>query len=175
MSGFAVFSAALLPLFIITVLIYGSFKGIKIYEAFVTGARHGFGVAARLVPFLLAVFLAVGLFRDSGAMNLLAAILKPALSFLRIPVDLIPMAVVRPLSGSASLGVLADILKQNGPDSPTGFIASVIQGSTETTFYVLTVYFGAVGIKEYRHTLHAGLATDVAAFIGSILIARLFL
>lgn len=175
MNGFSVFSAALLPLFIITVLIYGSLKGVKIYEAFVAGARHGFSVAARLVPFLLAVFLAVGLFRDSGAMNLLAVALKPALSFLRIPVDLIPMVVVRPLSGSASLGVLADIIKQNGPDSSTGFIASVLQGSTETTFYVLTVYFGAVGIKEYRHTLYTGLATDAAAFICSIFIARLFM
>lgn len=175
MKGFAVFSAALLPLFIITVLVYASLKGVKIYEAFVAGARHGFSVAARLVPFLLAVFLAVGLFRDSGAMNLLAAALKPVLGFFKIPVDLIPMAVVRPLSGSASLGVLADIIKQNGPDSSTGFIASVMQGSTETTFYVLTVYFGAVGIREYRHTLYAGLTTDAAAFIFSILIARLFL
>ena len=175
MKYLTVFSAALLPLFIIAILIYGSLKGVKIYEAFVAGARHGFGVAARLVPFLLAVFLAVGLFRDSGAMNLLAIILKPVLSIFKSTGGSDPMAVSTATVGSASLGVLADIIRQNGPDSPTGFIASVMQGSTETTFYVLTVYFGAVGIKEYRHTLCAGLATDAAAFICSILIARLFL
>lgn len=167
-------SSAVLPIFITVVLVYGYVKKVKVYETFVAGARDGLKVVARLIPYLMAVFLAVGLFRDSGAMSLLAKVLRPVLQVLGIPAEVVPLAVVRPLSGAAGLGVVADIFRRNGPDSPPGFLASLMQGSTETTFYVLTVYFGAVGIRDTRHTLCTGLLADAAAFAVAAVLAPLF-
>lgn len=168
-------SAAVLPLFLLIVLSYGQWRKVKLYDAFVNGARDGLMTALRLTPYLIAIFAAVGLFRDSGAMNLLAAVLRPLLGPLGIPADIIPLALVRPLSGSAGLAMLAETVKRHGPDSPVGFLAAVIQGSTETTFYVLTVYFGAVAVRETRHTLTAGLSGDICAFVTAAIVARLFM
>lgn len=175
MNVISCISAAVVPLFLLAVLLFGQWRGVKLYEAFVSGAKDGLMIAVRLVPYLIAVFAAVGIFRDSGAMALLAKALKPVLGPLGIPVDVIPLALVRPLSGSASLAILADTVKQHGPDSYVGFLASVIQGSTETTFYVLTVYFGVVAVRDTRHTLLSGLVADACAFAAAIIIARWFL
>lgn len=175
MKILSVISAGVLPVFVTVVLVYGYVKKVKVYEAFVAGARDGLRVVARLVPYLMAVFLAVGLFRDSGAMSLMAQMLRPVLQVIGIPTDVIPLVVVRPLSGAAGLGVVADIFRRHGPDSPVGFLASIMQGSTETTFYVLTVYFGAVGIRDTRHTLCAGLLADAAAFVIAAILAPLLI
>src|ERR1043166_7048098 len=135
--------------------LYGWGKGVKVYEAFVEGAKEGFQVAVRIIPFLVAILAAVGAFRAAGAMDALGRVLGPITVPLGLPAEGLPMAIVRPLSGGGSLGILGSILAAPGlgPDSYAGRLASVLQGSTETTFYVLSVYCGAAGIVRYRHAL----------------------
>lgn len=174
MTLFSAVSSAMVPLFILAVLTAGFARKVKIYDSFVSGARDGLMVAIRLIPYLIAIFIAVGIFRDSGAMSLTAQLLKPLLGFFGVPAEILPLAVVRPLSGSAGLGVLADIFTRHGPDSSLGLLASIMQGSTETTFYVLTVYFGAVAVRDTRHALGSGLLADLTAFVIAFLIAPFF-
>lgn len=174
MTLFSTISSAIVPLFLLMVFATGFTRRVKIYDSFVSGARDGLMVAIRLIPYLIAIFIAVGVFRDSGAMSLTSRLLKPFLGLFGVPAEILPLAVVRPLSGSAGLGVLADIFARHGPDSRLGMLASVMQGSTETTFYVLTVYFGAVAVRDTRHTLASGLLADLAAFIAALIIAPLF-
>jgi spore maturation protein SpmB len=149
-------------------------RGVKVYEAFVEGAKEGFQVAVRIIPFLVAILAAVGAFRGAGAMDALARVLSPVTGRLGLPAEVLPMALVRPLSGSGSLGLLGNIFATPGlgPDSYAGRLGSVLQGSTETTFYVLSVYCGAVGIVRYRHALAAGLLADATGLIASVFIAR---
>lgn len=155
--------------------LYGWLKGVKVYEAFVEGAKEGFQVAVRIIPFLVAILAAVGAFRAAGAMDALARVLAPVTSRLGLPPEVVPMAIVRPLSGSGALGILGSIFSTPGlgPDSYAGRLGSVLQGSTETTFYVLSVYCGSVGLVRYRHALAAGLLADAGGLLASILIARL--
>jgi spore maturation protein B len=142
---------------------------VKVYPVFVEGAKEGFQVAVRVIPPLVAVVVALGMLRASGAMDGLAAILSPLTSRIGIPASVLPMILVRPLSGGAALGVVADVLRSEGPDSYAGRLASVMAGSTETTFYVLAVYFGAVGVTRYRQALPAALLADLAGFAASVL------
>ena len=155
--------------------LYGWFKGVKVYEAFIEGAKEGFNVAVRIIPYLVAILAAVGAFRGSGAMDAFARVVGPVTARLGLPPEVVPMAIVRPLSGGGALGVLGSIFITPGlgPDSYAGRLASVLQGSTETTFYVLSVYCGAAGIVRYRHALAAGLCADATGLVASVIIARL--
>ena len=167
-------SRYLIALFVVGIPLYGAFKKVKVYEAFVEGAKEGFGVAIRILPYLVAILSVIGAFRASGAMEFVARWLAPVTERLAVPAANIPLIVVRPLSGSAARGVLADILTTYGPDSYTGRLASVMAGCTETTFYVLAVYCGAVGISRYRHAIPAALLADLCGFAAAVVFTLLF-
>ena len=173
--GMEVGSHWALALLIVGIPLYGYLKGVKIYEAFIEGAKEGFNTAVRIIPYLVAILAAVGAFRGAGAMDAVAIFLGPVTSRIGLPAEVLPMAVVRPLSGGGSLGILGSIFAAPGlgPDSYAGRLGSILQGSTETTFYVLSVYCGAVGITRYRHALVAGLCADGTGLIASVIAARL--
>ncbi|HHY81775.1 MAG TPA: spore maturation protein [Clostridiales bacterium] len=166
-------SAFAIPVFIVFVLGYGFYKGVPVYEEFIEGAKEGFTTVVRILPYLTAMLVAIGVFRTSGAMELLISVLAPVTGWLGISPELLPLALLRPMSGSASAGLLAELLKTNGPDSIIGRTASTMMGSTETTFYTISVYLGSVGIKKTRYILAAGLMADLAAFAASIAICKL--
>ena len=152
---------------------YGLIKRVKVYESFVDGAKEGFNIAVKIIPYLVAMLIAIGIFRAGGAMDWLIFILKPITNLIGMPAEALPMALMRPLSGNGALGLMTDIMKVHGPDSFIGILVSTIQGSTETTFYVLAVYFGAVNIKRTRHAVPVGLIADVAGIMGALFIVRL--
>ncbi|OQY46498.1 MAG: spore maturation protein [Desulfobacteraceae bacterium 4572_87] len=149
---------------------FGVFRKVPIYEVFVEGAKEGFQVAIRIIPYLVAILVAVGMLRASGAMDQMINLLGAWTDKIGMPADALPMAILRPLSGSGAYGVMASIINDPGigPDSYTGYLVSTLQGSTETTFYVLAVYFGAVQIKRIRHALMAALTADVAGIMAAI-------
>ena len=165
----------IVPLIIVSLLLYGAAKRVRVYEAFVEGARDGFQVAVRIIPYLVAILVAVGMFRASGALGFLVGAIEPVSAPLGLPGDAVPMALLRPLSGSGAYGVMASILKDPaiGPDSYTGYLVSTIMGSTETTFYVLAVYFGAVQVRRVRHALVTGLSADIAGIAAAVAICSL--
>lgn len=162
----------IIPGLAVALLGYGFARRVRVYEAFVEGAKDGFQVAIRIIPYLVAILVAVGMFRVSGAMDLIITPLGALTGPLGLPADALPMALLRPLSGSGAYGILAAVLNDPalGPDSYTGYLVSTIQGSTETTFYVLAVYFGAVGVRKVRHALAAALCADVAGVAGAVVI-----
>lgn len=164
-----------LPVLIATIAIYGVIKGVDLYDSAIHGAREGFQVATRVIPFLVAIMVAVGMFRASGLLDLLVHGLDPITSAVGFPAAALPIALLRPLSGSGAFALLAETLKTHGPDSFVGYLVSTLQGSTETTFYVLAVYFGSVGITRFRHAVIAGLLADLAGVIGATIAVRLFL
>jgi spore maturation protein SpmA len=164
----------LFPLLIAALLLVGVAGRVRVYESAVAGAREGLEVAVRIVPYLVAILVAVGMFRASGALDLLIQLLDPLTSRIGIPGEVLPMALLRPLSGSGAFGVMSEILTTYGPDSFVGYLASTLQGSTETTFYVLTLYCGAAGIREVRHALLACLAGDFAGLLGATAACHLF-
>ncbi|HON07540.1 MAG TPA: nucleoside recognition domain-containing protein [Verrucomicrobiota bacterium] len=147
-------------------------KGVKVYEEFIQGAREGFDVAIRIIPYLVAILVAIGMFRGAGGIELLSSILKPVLDKLGFPVELLPMALLRPLSGSATLGIFSDIVKQCGADSLVARMAGTLYGSTETTFYVIAVYFGSVNIRRTRHSIAAGLIADFVGIVAAVIVCR---
>lgn len=156
-----------MPAAILCIVAIGLIKGVRVYEVFCEGAKEGFDTAVRILPYLVAMFVAIGIFRSSGALDLLLSVLYAPAQWIGIPTEVLPLALIRTLSGSGSLGYLADLLEKHGPDSVVGVIGSVMQGSTETTFYVLTVYFGAVGVSKARHAVVVGLMADAAGFIAA--------
>ncbi len=158
------------PVMFLSIVTLGIRAGVAVYEAFVTGAKSGLYTTARLIPNLIAMLVAVQIFRLSGALELVIAALRPVTSFFAIPEEVLPLMLVRPLSGSGALGIMAQLFAEHGPDSLVGRLASAIMGTTETTFYVLTVYTGAVGIKRIRHTLVTSLLTDLVGFIAAVFI-----
>jgi spore maturation protein SpmB len=162
----------IIPSLIVLLLGYGALNRVRVYEVFVEGARDGFQVALRIIPYLVAILVAVGMLRDSGALQLLIDPLSRLTSLFGLPGEALPMAILRPLSGSGAYGVLASIIQDPaiGPDSYTGYLVSTFQGSTETTFYVLAVYFGAVQIRRIRHALAAALTADVAGILAAVAI-----
>jgi len=171
-SALEAISVWAIPLVVAMVPLYALTRKVKVYPVFVEGAKEGFQVAIRVIPPLVAVVVALGMLRASGAMDALAALLAPLTSRIGIPASVLPMVLVRPLSGGAALGVVADVLRSEGPDSYAGRLASVMAGSTETTFYVLAVYFGAVGVTRYRQALPAALLADLAGFAASVVAVR---
>lgn len=168
-----VVSTLAIPFLIILFIGYGAVKKVKIYETFVEGAKEGFNVAVRIIPYLVAMLVAIGIFRAGGAMEFLILILTPITNFIGMPAEALPMALMRPLSGSGSLGIMAEIISVHGPDSMIGILVSTFFGSTETTFYVLAVYFGSVNVKRTRHALPAGLLADIAGILAAVFIVRL--
>lgn len=164
----------IIPIIIVLIVFYGMAKGVKVYECFVEGAKDGIHICVKIFPYLLAMLLAVSLFRESGALDYVIHFAKPLVSLLGIPPEIVPLIMVKPLSGSGALGIFSDTLKQYGPDSFIGIVASVIMGTTETIFYTLTVYFGAIGIKKIRHTLWAAIISDIVAILMAVNLVRLF-
>ena len=152
---------------------YAALRGIKVYEEFIEGAKDGFSVAVRIIPYLVAILVGIGMFRGGGGIDLLTRWLKPALDAVHFPTDLLPMALMRPLSGSGTLGLFSDLVKQLGPDSLIVRMAATIYGSTETTFYVVAIYFGSVGVHRTRHAVPAGLVADLVGVVASVIICRL--
>jgi spore maturation protein B len=163
-----VISAWALPLLVAGIPAYALTRRVSVYTSFLEGAKEGFATGIRIVPPLVAILVALGMLRASGALDAFAAALSPLTSSLGIPPSTVPLFVVRPLSGGAALGALGDVLSRDGPDSVAGRLASVVAGSNETTFYVLAVYMGAVGITRYRHALPAALVADVAGYAAAL-------
>jgi spore maturation protein B len=162
-----------IPLFLLFIPVYGALRKVKVYECFVEGAKEGFQVGVRIIPYLVAILVAVGMLRGAGAIDLLARWLDPVLRGVGFPAELLPLAIMRPLSGSGSMGIVAELIKNHGPDSFISRLAATAYASTETTFYVLAVYFGAVGIKKARHAVVAGLFADIVSLIAAVFICRL--
>jgi spore maturation protein SpmA len=164
----------LIPLLIVGLLLVGVAGRVPVYESMVAGAREGLDVVVRIVPYLVVILVAVGMFRASGALDLLIAAVDPLTRAVGFPGEALPMALLRPLSGSGAFAVMAEILESQGPDSFAGLLASTLQGSTETTFYVLTVYCGAAGIRNARHALPACLIGDLAGAAGATAACHFF-
>ena len=162
----------LMPVLIFLIFSYGLARGVRIYEAVTEGAKQGFDIAVRIIPFLVAILVAIRMFRASGAMELLTSVLNPVTRLIGMPGEVLPMALVRPLSGSGAFGIMAELIEA-APDSYTSYVASTLMGSTETTFYVLAVYFGAVGVSRIRHALLAGLSADITGVVVASLTCRL--
>ncbi len=169
---FNILSIVAIPLLIGSFLIFGYFKKVKVYEVAVEGAKEGFDIAVRIIPYLVAMLVAIGFFRASGGMEILTLILKPITNLIGMPAEVLPMALMRPLSGSGSLGIMTELLKTHGPDSFIGLMASTFYGSTETTFYVLALYFGVASIKNIRHALWTGLFADIAGILTAVAICH---
>lgn len=157
-----------IPVLLVGIPLVGMIRGIKVYDVFIEGAKDGFNVAVKIIPFLVGILVAIGMFRGSGAMDLLTNALRPILASTGFPPELFPLAVMRTLSGSGSLGLTTDIIKTHGPDSMFARMASTMYGSSETTFYVLAVYFGAIGVKRTRHAVPAALIADIVAAIAAV-------
>lgn len=166
-------SAWAIPVLLLCIPLLGFFKKVKVYESFVEGAKEGFNVAVRIIPFLVAILVAIGMLRSSGAMKLFVQLVSPLTTLIGMPAEALPVALMRPLSGSGSLGLVTELIKTHGPDSFIGRLASTMYGSTETTFYVLAVYFGSVSIKKTRHAVPVGLIADVCGLLSAVFICRL--
>ena len=165
-------SFAIIPLLIAVILIYATSKRVPVYEEFPVGAKQGFEISIRIIPYLVAMMVAVAMFRASGAIDLLGMLLKPVLELIGMPIELLPLALTRSLSGSGARGIFAEIAAANGPDAPITKTAAVMLGCSETTFYVLAVYFGAVGVTKFRHAVTAGIVADLAGIILALLISK---
>ena len=163
-----------IPVIILVIVGYAFLvKKVKVYEVFCEGAKEGFTTSIRIIPFLVAMLVAIGVFRASGCIDIMMRILDPVLSFIGMPGEVLPLAILRPLSGGGASGVMNDLLITYGPDSLIGRIASTMMGSTETTFYVLAVYFGAVSIRKIRHAVPVGLIADAAGLLTAVWVCRI--
>ncbi|MDF2902512.1 MAG: spore maturation protein [Bacillus sp. (in: firmicutes)] len=173
MEIISIISLWLIPILIGTILIYGTIKQIPTYESFVEGGKEGIKIAFSIIPYLVGMLVAITVFRASGALDFLMKLMGPGIKALGIPSEIIPLAIIRPISGTAALGMTSDLIATYGPDSFIGRLASVLQGSTDTTFYVLTVYFGAVGVRKMGDALKVGLWADLVGIIAAIIVVVL--
>ena len=169
------FSNYIIPFIIAIILIAGLYKGVNVFDTFLCGAKEGLETCVSILPPLIALITAVGMFKASGALDIIAFTLRGISEFLNLPQEVMPLALLRPISGSGALAMFQDILETSGPDSYVGLVASVMQGATETTFYTIAVYYGAVNIQKTRHTLASSLAGDITGFVMSAYFVRLFL
>lgn len=169
------FSALIVPLIFGGIVLFGVLQGVKVFEVFLEGAAEGLAMLGKILPALVALLTAVGLFKVSGALDLIVFALAPAAEFLTVPKEVLPLALMRPISGSGAMAIYTQILTDFGPDSLIGRVASVLEGSSETTFYTIAVYYGAVGIGKLRHTIPAALSADFTAMILSTITVKLFL
>ena len=166
----------IIPLLLVGIPMYAlAVRKVKVYEVFVVGAKDGFTIAVRIIPYLVAILVAVGMFRASGALDLLLLTLSPLLNFIGFPPENLPLALMRPLSGSGSLGLLTDLVNEYGADSMQAKMGATMFGSSETTFYVIAVYFGSVGIMRSRHAIPAGLIADAVGALSAVYICWLLL
>jgi spore maturation protein SpmA len=165
----------LLPLLMFFITVVGFSRGVRVYEAFIAAAKEGFQTGITVIPYLVAILVSVGMLRASGALRAIVMAIGPALSPLGFPPEALPMALIRPLSGSGALAVMTDLLKAHGPDSFIGYLASVLNGSTETTFYVLALYFGCVQVRSFRHTVWACVAADLVGPLAALAACRIFI
>lgn len=157
-----------IPLMFFLIISYGLTKDVKVYDCFIEGAKDGIDTVIRVLPPLIGLLVAVGVFRASGALDLITYALRPVTSVIRMPPEVVPLALMRPISGSAALAIVTDLIKSYGPDSFIGRVTSTMMGSTETTFYTIAIYFGSVGIKNVRHTIAAALLADLTGIIASV-------
>jgi spore maturation protein B len=155
------------------ILVYGTLKQVQTYESFVEGGKEGIKIAVSIIPFLVGMLVAISVFRASGALDFFMNLIRPALDAVGVPPEIAPLAIIRPISGSAALGITSNLIATYGPDSYIGRLASTIQGSTDTTFYILTVYFGAVGIKKMGDALKVGLLADLVGIIAAIVVVTI--
>jgi spore maturation protein B len=162
-----------IPLVIVFIPLYAAFKKVPVYESFTEGAKEGFDTAVKIIPHLVGMMVAISVFRASGAMDAMLGLVRPFFQYIGIPSEVLPLAILRPITGAGSLAFTTDLMSQFGPDSMIGRIASTVQGSTDTTLYVLTVYFGAIGIRKSRYALKVGLLSDMAGFVAAIVICYL--
>jgi len=167
------FSNWAIPVLLFIIPVVAFTKKVKVYESFVEGAKGGFEVAVKIIPFLVAILVAIGMFRASGAMDLFVRIISPLTNAIGMPAEALPAALMRPLSGSGTLGIATELMVSHGPDSFIGRLVSTFYGSTETTFYVVAVYFGSVGVKKTRHAVPGGLIGDLAGLLAALFICRL--
>ena len=174
MSVFTFISALFVPLFIAGVVVFGLTKRVPVYEAFIRGAKQGFSTVVRILPFVVGFVFAIQIFNASGSFEYIAAALSPILKPVGIPPEILPLALMRPFSGSASIGMLTALFQRFGPDTLIGRSASTMLGSSETLFYTTTLYFGSVGIKKTRYTIPASLIADVFGLFFSVLLCRVF-
>lgn len=162
-----------IPFMIFVIVVIGLFQKVKVYEVFVDGAKEGFTVAVKIIPYLVAILVAIGMFRASGAMDLFTQLVSPLTNLIGMPAETVPVALMRPLSGSGAMGISTELINTHGASSMIGRIASVMFGSTDTTFYVIALYFGSVGIKKTRHAVAAGLLGDFAGLIAAVFFCNL--
>lgn len=167
-------SNLIIPLLVLYIIIYGFVKKVNIYDEFLSGAGESFSMVLKLFPCLLAMILGINIFLKSGILDFFLNLVEPFFSYIKVPIETLPMMVMRPISGSSSLAILNNIYEAFSPDSFIGRLGSVIQGSTDTTFYVITLYFGSVGIKKIRYALWAGLFADLIGITASIIIVSFF-
>ena len=168
-----IISSLLIPLTFLFALIVGIIKKVDIYSAFVNGVKDSLKTALNIFPAIVTLMIAIGIFRTSGLLDFTTGLFSPILNFINVPKEILPIAILRPMSGSGGLAMLTDIIKNYGPDSKIGVMASVICGSTETTFYTVAVYFGSVGITNVRHTIKCALLADLVSIIMGILVCNL--
>jgi spore maturation protein B len=159
-----------MPVLLVAIPLAGMIRKVKVYDVFIEGAKEGFDVAVRIIPFLVGILVAIGMFRGSGAMDLLMAGLRPLVGPIGFPPELVPLAILRSLTGSGSLAFTTDLVKTHGPDSLLARTAATMYGSSETTFYVLAVYFGSVGVRRTRHAVPAALIADLVAAVAAVIV-----
>lgn len=173
MNGFVnQFSNWIFLSFIAGIPIYGAIKKVDVFNAFTTGAKQGFEISISIIPYLIAMLVGIGMLRASGSFDLLYTLLAPVMSAIGMPSDLLPLALIRPFSGTASTAIMAEVIHTHGGNSLISKTAATMMGSTETTFYVVAVYFGAVGIKRTRHAIPAGLLADLAGIIAAVVVCN---
>ena len=159
---------------VLFIILYAIFKKVDVYDTFIEGVKESFSMILNLFPTFIAMILAVNLFTNSGVLDFILSLIKPILNIFNIPAEIFPLALIRPISGSASLAYLNTIFSKFGPDSFIGLLGSVMQGCTDTTFYVISLYFGSIGIKKIRHSMFAALFADLCGIIASIIVVNVF-
>lgn len=163
----------MLLVFVVGIPLYAAtVKKINVFDAFIVGAKQGFETVLNIIPYLIAMIVAIGMLRASGFFALIAKLLAPLLSLIGMPSEILPLALIRPFSGSASTGIMAELIHQHGGNSLIAKIAGTMMGSTETTLYVVALYFGSIGIRRTRHAIPAGLLADLAGIIASVIVCR---
>ncbi len=169
-----IITSIIIPFMVLYIIIYGVLKKVNVYDEFLNGATESFDMILKIFPCLLAMILGVNIFLKSGVIDLIYNILSPVFNFINIPIQIFPMMIMRPISGTSTLAILNNLFSIYGPDSFIGRLGSVIQGSTDTTFYVVTLYFGSVGIKKIRYALFAGLFADLIGITAAVIITKMF-
>lgn len=164
----------IIPIMVLLIIVYGALKKVNIYDEFINGALESFDMILKIFPCLLAMIFGVNIFLKSGLLDLIYIIVKPIFLVIKVPIDVFPMILMRPISGTSTLAILNSIFESFGPDSYSGRLGSVIQGATDTTFYVVTLYFGSIGIKKIRYSLFAGLFADLMGIIAAIIITKIY-